>query len=159
MYRSISFRNQMHAEIQRLLTDEQLACQSTIRSVVQLVDQLAHYQEEGVTLFPEIILCNNIRTVASMLHRSQVLFLGSGPRDNKTIDQALRHCASLARGTWIVYLERTKKVFNYGVIAPQNTPTAVSASDLFTSSGHGECPCVFFQSSARGSVRNRRQQR
>jgi hypothetical protein len=131
--RSVSFRAQLKGTVSDLLRRENMQCPDTEETLLELVVALSHYTEEGITLFPRVILCEDLETTLGVLQGTDPLSIGFGPRNEKTMMQALKRCAPLSRSGWTVYLLRKQDRFHYGVFRTSSSPTALDIRDTVSS--------------------------
>jgi len=160
--RTISFRSQLYGQLADFLKDEGFACADTTAALANLVARLATYAEEGVYLFPEVYLCDNIATTASSLPSAEVLHVGKGQRTEETAIKALKECAPLARGGWKVFVERQSDAFAYGLFRGMEIPIAITPEEVLIEAGGVKAPIVLAAKVAvncvevRGACGNRR---
>ena len=125
----LSFRQQLRGMVGDVLDDVGMTCAETGKAVVDLIVELSHYTEEGVDLFPKVVVCDDKGLALSLVQGSEDQRIGEGPRTPKTARRALKQCAPLARRGWAVYLERTEGGFEYGVFRTPSSPTALDLMD------------------------------
>lgn len=134
--RAVSFRAELKLAVSELLEDSLMTCSQTEEALVALLGALADHREEGVALYPRVLICDNLRVVLRLLQGSDPIQLGRGPRSVDTILRALKKCAPLATGGWGVWIHRTEGSFDYGVFREPLAPTAIdmrsTLSDLDT---------------------------
>lgn len=131
--KTISFRSQLKGSISDFLAKENMQCPHTENGLLELVVALSHYTEEGNFLFPEIILCDDLKTTLSLLQCSDPIQIGRGDRNNNTVLQAIKRCAPLTRETWKIYILRLQGHFEYGIFKAPYSPTALSIRDTILS--------------------------
>lgn len=131
--RSVSFRAQLRGTISDFLRRENMQCPDTEEALLELVVALSHYTEEGITLFPRVTLCEDLETTLGVLQGTDPLNIGCGPKNEKTMMQALKRCAPLSRSGWTVYLMRKPDGFHYGVFRTSSSPTALDIRDTVSS--------------------------
>lgn len=127
--KNVSFRSQLKGNLSDFLTKEDMCCANTEEGLLALVVSLSHYTEEGITLFPEVILCANLEITLRILQCTSPLFIGSGEVHLTTFSQALKRCAPLAKEGWLIFIERVDNQLKYGVFRSSGAPTAVSIRD------------------------------
>lgn len=127
--KAVSFRSQLKGTLSDFLNQEEMQCPQTEEGLLELVVALSHYTEEGYTLFPQVILCDDLSATLRLLQCSDPLHIGAGPREPQTMTQALKRCAPLARGGWVVYLHRFEDRLEYGVFRGPASPTALDIRD------------------------------
>lgn len=123
----VTIRPELETTISRLLDDAGMACAETAAAVAALVAALADYREEGRSLFPRVLVCDDLPTVLKVLQGSGFLQVGSGPRSVEIAEQALKRCAPLATGGWAIAFARVEGEFRYGVF---REPQPLLALDL-----------------------------
>lgn len=139
----LSFRSQLVGSVLDFLQQEGISCADTASAAVELIASLASYREEGVSLFPQVFICENVdRMVAKLGPQRALRLLGQGDRRTATVRDALKKCASLARGGWAIFIERTESGFRYGVFSASSEPLALSVSDLVLSIQESGFPIV-----------------
>jgi len=124
--KNVSFRSLMSGEVADFLKDEGLECASTSSSIVAAAARLASLREEGQSLSPEVYFCSDVEKLAAVLQGSEVVMLGQGEQEDKTVLQALKECAPLAIGGWVIFVERKAGLFKYGVMTATNLPLSIT---------------------------------
>jgi hypothetical protein len=127
--KAVSFRSQLKGTLSDFLTKEEMQCPQTEEGLLELVVALSHYTEEGYALFPQVILCDDLSATLRLLQCSDPLHIDTGPREPQTMTQALKRCAPLARGGWVVYMQRFEDHIEYGVFHAPSSPTALDIRD------------------------------
>ena len=125
----ISFRSQLKGTLSDFLAKEGMQCPQTEDGLLELVVALSNYTEEGHSLFPQVILCEDLETTLRILQCSDPLPIGNGPKNKATMIEALKRCAPLARDVWIVYLQRFEDSIAYGVLRRPYSPIALDIRD------------------------------
>ena len=127
--RCVSFRSQLKGEISDFLQRERMVCSHTEEGLLELVVALSHYTEEGRSLYPELIICDNLELALGILRGSDRVPVGRGPRSSETVLLALKRCATLAVAGWLVYVQRCSQDFDYGVFRTPTSPIALDARE------------------------------
>ncbi|HEU4390192.1 MAG TPA: hypothetical protein VFV34_20490 [Blastocatellia bacterium] len=127
--RAVSFRAQLKGTVSDFLKREGMSCPHTEEALLELIVALSHYTEEGLLLFPQVVLCDELDTTLRLLQGSDPLGIGSGPRGEATIKEALKRCATLARPGWVVFVQRLANDLFYGVFRSPWSPTALEIRD------------------------------
>ncbi len=123
--RKVSFRATLKGEVGDFVERVGMACLDTTSSIVDLVVELSHYEEEGTALYPKILVCDTLSETLALLQGSTPLEIGRGAKSAATARQALKKCAPLARQGWSIYIERHQNEFKYGVFREPELPTAL----------------------------------
>jgi hypothetical protein len=132
--RNISFRAQIRGALDDFLRDEGFECSATAASIVAVASRLAVLREEGNPLWPEVYFCTSVDNIAAVLQGSEVLKLGTGPLADATVLRALKECAPLATGGWVIFVQREPEQFTYGLFTPNNLPLAITPYEALVES-------------------------
>jgi len=123
---NISFR----AHLLGSVTDFAEACEmgDFIRPpiLVELIVTLAHYQEEGVSLCPEVYLCADIAAMLRMLPGSGIVQIGHVTLNEGSIKEILKKCAPLAVGGWKIYVASSG---DYGIFRDSLNPLNIPVEE------------------------------
>lgn len=94
--------------------------------IVSLVDAIAAYHEEGIELFPHIIITTNIKTLLQTIPSVQYIQIRSCLIHLDEFVSALKYCAPLAIDGWIIYIEVSAEANTmvYGVVSSEYTETS-----------------------------------
>lgn len=133
--KNVTFRSHLKGEIDDLLRSEGVTCAETCEAIVTLSAEMAHYHEEGVALFPEVFICDDINDLTKSLSGAEIIKIGEGVRSPATALKALKECAPLAIGGWSIYLGRGGSNFTYGVFRSINFPLSMTPSEILTEDG------------------------
>jgi hypothetical protein len=128
-----TFRSQLLGDLHEFLESEKMSCSETQGALVELLVALSRYQEEGVTLYPKFIVCDDLELALRLLQGTEAIPVGRGPREPNTIHAALKKCAPLARGGWAGFIHRTKDEFRFGVFREPSSPTSLDIRDTISS--------------------------
>jgi hypothetical protein len=140
--KAVSFRSQLLGDISDFLRDEKMACDVTCQSLVEFVVSLSRYREEGVALYPQVFLCDNLSEMLRVVQGREYVELGTGPRDTAVARRALKVCAPLARLGWAVYIHRQEGSFSYGVFRVETLPMSLSPVDGLLVAGEHPFPVL-----------------
>ncbi|WP_437784482.1 hypothetical protein [Sorangium sp. So ce1097] len=130
--RTITFREQLVGSVHDFLESENMQCLQTAQAVIELIVSLAAYREEGVVLFPQVFICDNLAIMLRTLQGRDHCCIGSGPPGAATMHQAMKRCAPLARGGWHIYIHRQHDKFEYGVFRATSLPLAETPLDTLS---------------------------
>jgi hypothetical protein len=128
-----TFRAQLLGDLHEFLEGENMACSATQGALVELVVALSRYQEEGVTLYPRFVVCDDLERALRVLQGTEAVPVGQGPREANTIRAALKKCAPLARDGWAGFIHRTKDQFRFGIFRKPSSPTSLDMRDTISS--------------------------
>ncbi len=76
--------------------------------------------------------------LSEVLQGAEVVVLGTGPREDKTVTRALKECAPLANGGWVIFIERGQTEFKYGVMTSTNLPLSITPYEALVESALGD---------------------
>ncbi|MGY4384134.1 hypothetical protein ACVWYN_001160 [Pedobacter sp. UYP24] len=113
--KSISLNSQLETELSEMLSNEGMECPHTQEGLIDLVNQISTYKEEGKSLFPEVYITDNLTTIKKSLTNTDFIKIGNGERLAKSVAKALKKCAPLAFGGWCIYILRNADDFEYGM--------------------------------------------
>lgn len=92
--------------------------------VVDVMDQISDYYEEGKALFPEILFIDDLNFLEPISHRLQPI--GSGELSPEIFKLIVKLCAPLAINGWLIYIEIMKEMVNYGLVSAEIDETSPS---------------------------------
>ena len=99
--------------------------QSIVDELVDVVNQLSDYYEEGTHLYPEIVLLRSFEefkaTIPCFYH---VLYCGK--YEPGTLQRSLKMCAPLAHSGWHIFMELNAEDIRWGVVNGEQSVTSVS---------------------------------
>lgn len=134
--KTISINKATMGGVTEFLEDEAFDCLASIKLLSFLAGALLRYEEEGVELNPQVILCQSIDLVAKSILGGKYYVIGIADFSPELGKKVLKECAALAQSAWAIFIERTsEKQVRYGVISYLATPTSVSLSDMIAIDG------------------------
>jgi hypothetical protein len=148
----VSVHQNLSDALASFLSKENLSGRETIKALASLVGQLSNYREEGQRLFPEIFVFDNVVDVMQAMPNSERVVIGRGPKTSDTLSLALKRCAPLARWGWSIYVRRTGRDFEYGLIRCGLIALSLTASELLVDQGDVEVPVVLIRHISRHTI-------
>ncbi|WP_049010708.1 MULTISPECIES: hypothetical protein [Enterobacteriaceae] len=133
MPENITFRTQLIGCVTEFCQESNLQFLSNAIHLVELIVRLAHYREEGVSLFPKVYLTNNKTTLMAMLPDGEILKIGVSKPDIDGIENTLKKCAPLATNGWMIYIEASTTHLEYGLFKGSGNPISVMVDDVLMS--------------------------
>lgn len=122
---NITFRTQLLGGVTEFCTACRIPLFSNALNLVELVVLLAKYKEEGNPLHPEVYATTDISGLITMLPEAEKLQLGTTTRDANGIKHAIKKCAPLATGGWLIYLHDSSEILTYGLFRGTSNPVSV----------------------------------
>lgn len=130
---NITFRSKLIGDVHTFCKNSKLGLLNDQLNLVELIVLLSRYQEEGVDLSPRVYITSDVQAMAKMLPGGEQYKLGNSSADQKGIKQALKKCAPLATGDWMIYIADCGKTIEYGVFKGESNPISVSIDSIILS--------------------------
>jgi hypothetical protein len=120
-----SLREYVLASIGNFLYNEGFkANKVTQDGILEAINLISDYHEEGNPLFPEIIITNSLDFFKTIPNKELIISEG-----NLSIDEfkkAIKLCAPLAIENWIIFIEIKDDRIKYGLVSAEMTETSLS---------------------------------
>ncbi len=98
-----SLRDATLKEIGNFLFEEKFQTNTIARQgILDLINQISDYYEEGMHLYPEVLIMNKIELLKTIPSREIIMF--EGVLDLLEFKQAIKLCAPLAINSWIIFI-------------------------------------------------------
>ncbi len=127
---NITFRTQLQGGVSDFCHDSKLPLLANNMVLVELVVMLARYQEEGVPLCPRVYLTDDIQKLSRMMPGGERYKIGSASPDAVGLRAAVKKCAPLATGDWMLYVQDGQPSIEYGVFKGESNPVSVLVDDI-----------------------------
>lgn len=95
--------------------------------ILEVINLISDYHEEGVPLFPEIIITNSLDFFKSIPNKDIVIAEGILSVDE--FIKAVKLCAPLAIDNWNIFIEIKAGIIRYGLVSAEMTETSLSIFD------------------------------
>lgn len=129
--RTVSIHNSTKGGITDFLDDEAFECLGSIKLLSYLAGALLRYEEEGVELSPQVVLCRSVDAVLRPIPGGVCYVIGTAEFSPELGKKVLKECAALAQSTWAIFIERVSETtVRYGVMSFLATPTSISLADM-----------------------------
>jgi hypothetical protein len=92
--------------------------------ILEAINLISDYHEEGVPLFPEIIVTNSLEFFKTIPNKE--LAIASGKLTVDEFKKAIKLCAPLAIDNWVIFIEVTADHIRYGLVSAEMTETSLS---------------------------------
>lgn len=120
-----SMRESTLSNIGSFLYDEGFKpCQITKAGILELVNLISDYYEEGVHLYPEVVITNDFNIFRTIPNRHFVI--KETGLDIGGFKNAIKLCAPLATNGWIIFIEVKDDKIRFGLISTEMTETSLS---------------------------------
>ncbi len=115
--------------------------------LVEVLRMLEDCREEGITLYPDILLTTSLEDCLKPMHPVQVVMCGESSERPGRFRNAIKRCASIAVEPWVVVLEITAEKLRYGVASTNVRADAPSFYDTIFECFAGGCdfPIMFLR--------------
>jgi len=121
-----SLREDILSAIGEFLYDEGFArCQKTKEGILELINMISDYYEEGVHLFPEVIISNDIDELFKTIPNRELIIHES----ELSVDEfknAVKLCAPLATDSWTIFIEVNNNKIRFGLASAEMSETSPS---------------------------------
>jgi hypothetical protein len=120
-----SLRDHVLASIGDFLYKEKfIADEVTQDGILEALNLISDYHEEGVPLYPEIIITNDMEFFKTIPNKE--LVISEGDSNIEEFRKAIKLCAPLAIDNWIIFIEIKDKKIKYGLVSAEMTETSLS---------------------------------
>lgn len=120
-----SLRDSTIDKIGNFLYSEGFAkCDKTPIGILELINLISDYYEEGNHLFPEIIIMDNIDLLKTIPSRELLIY--DGDLEVSEFKQAIKLCAPLALNNWLIFIEVKNGKMKYGLTSAEIAETSLS---------------------------------
>lgn len=89
--------------------------------IVNFMDLLADYYEEGQELFPEVVITSDLEKLLEPFPFSHKLPIGHGDLTEVQFRKIVKLCAPLSRNGWIIFVEIKQDNLQFGVLTAEIT--------------------------------------
>ena len=121
-----SLRENTLASIAEFLLDENFQNSTILKEgILELINLLSDYFEEGTHLFPEVLITNNSDEFFKTISNREVLIA----EEELTVSEfknIIKLCAPLAVGSWIIFIQVNGNKMKYGLVDAEMTETSPS---------------------------------
>lgn len=145
MPENITFRTQLLGSVSEFSQNSAVPIFSQTINLVELIVLLARYQEEGQKLAPKVYITNNISNLCLMLPDSESIHVGTSTPDAAGLKTALKRCAPLASGGWMVFVCDRGPHIEYGLFKGPSSPISVLVDDVAMTESDGLSVVKVFQ--------------
>lgn len=137
----ISLRDTLEPRLVEFLRDEGMPSPHTAGGLVELVNLLSLYHEEGHAVSPKVFIFNDINTVKTIPNHENIL-IGEGPKQTQTFRTVLKKCAPLAQRGWVIYILEKKESYEFGLIKNLGNTLSLTIEEILIETGETAIPVV-----------------
>lgn len=98
--------------------------EKTTEGILELINKISDYYEEGIHLYPEVILTDNLRVFDTI--PKKVIHIKENDLDIAQFKDAIKLCAPLATNNWVIFIEVKSEKIKFGVISAEMSETSLS---------------------------------
>ncbi|MBD0725044.1 hypothetical protein B6A10_07630 [Flavobacterium sp. L1I52] len=121
-----SLRENTLASIAEFLLDENFQNSTILKEgILELINLLADYYEEGTHLFPQVLITNNSTEFFKTISNREIL-ISNQSLSVSEFKNIIKLCAPLTVGSWIIYIEVNDNKLKYGLVDAEMTETSPS---------------------------------
>jgi hypothetical protein len=135
-HKAISLKYTLSGEVEEFLDLEDMACPHTKNGVVELINQISAYREEGKPLFPEVYITDDLKFIQRSLVNTEFHAIGKASKSANIFRKALKKCAPLTLGGWCIYILRLADEFQYGIFRSETTIVSIPVSTSLLENGN-----------------------
>ena len=92
--------------------------------ILEIINLISDYHEEGVPLFPEVMVTNSMDFFKTLPNKEIVIAEGELIIDE--FRKSIKLCAPLAIDSWIIFIEIKNNRIKYGLVSAEMTETSLS---------------------------------
>ncbi|MDI6047410.1 hypothetical protein [Flavobacterium yafengii] len=92
--------------------------------ILEAINLISDYHEEGTALFPEVIITNSLDFFKTIPNKE--LIISEGELSIEEFRKAIKLCAPLAIDSWVIFIEITENRIKYGLVSAEMTETSLS---------------------------------
>lgn len=122
---SVFLRDTLKTSIGDFLYAEKFRTNEKIRlGILEIINLISDYKEEGNSLFPEILLTSSSEIFKTIPNKRIVI--AETPMSVNEFKNAVKMCAPLASNGWIIFIEINGSKLTYGIASAEISETSPS---------------------------------
>lgn len=127
---NVSLKKESSDAIFSFLTNQGFPSSAKIvEGLVSVVNQISDYHEEGVALYPDIIIISN-ESFFSTLADNHHIQICEEEINERSFSMAIKMCAPLAENGWNIYIQlQNDNIIKYGIVNAELAQMSVSLYD------------------------------
>ncbi len=142
----ISNRKEVDAIIDELLTSIKFPNGKEVRyGLLDIVNMISDYHEEGVALFPEVIVVDSADYFKTF--RCHCVKIALMPLEQHVFSHSIKMCAPLAVNGWSIYLliDHKNNSIEYGILTTELQVLSLSLYEQAIEAGIPEINCIYLR--------------
>lgn len=140
----ISLKDIAKEKVSELLKENGFpAEESVLNGVIELINQVADYYEEGIKLNPEIIIVGDFDVFKTIV--SRIVCLYKGKIEDKEFKRLMKLCSPLATNNWKLYLYLKDDQMEYGVVSSEVSEMSLSLSNQLSGLMEENTPIIYIR--------------
>lgn len=144
-HKAISLKYTISGEVEEFLELEVMVEKAVKNDVVELINQISSYKEEGKSLFPEIYLTDDLTSITDSLVNCEIATIGKSSKSSARMLKALKKCAPLAIGGWSIYILVGADSFEYGLFRSGSSIVSIPISESLLTQGNKESNLILIR--------------
>lgn len=141
---AISLFEQAKMSVESLLKTKGFPTEEKVMDgVLGLINQIADYYEEGVKLYPEVVMVGDIQLLDMLPNRRLTLYDKSVEADE--FKRMMKLCSPLATDNWCIYVCLCSDNMQYGVLSAEIEETSLSLSKQLIQVADKEDPIIYIR--------------
>lgn len=151
--KQINFHSNSKSKLVSLIKDENFDFDTEFESyLLNFMDDLSDWSEEGKTVNTGILITNTFSEISSNLPFCRNIDLGFSNTFEQTLLQVLKFISPISSNEWIIYIEKVKKKYRYGIFTVEDTITSPSFFDLLTQINFSNLQLIFINKVSKRNI-------
>lgn len=117
--KSVSLKDHSLDSIKTFIYEQNFQAKQILGGLTDVLEEIVAYKEEGETLFPKILITNNIDEIKKIVANEFSFEIAEVNFSGDEFKRILKKCAPLAVNGWVIYFEVRAKTISYGLISAE----------------------------------------
>lgn len=113
-----------------------------------ILDMFLNCKEEGVILYPEVLLTTSIEKITRPLTPKRIVTVGQSNMTEDSFRLVVKRCALLAKDSWVIFIEIGQDHMKYGLISIEASEMSLSLYQHIVGESavdNGEVPVAYIR--------------
>lgn len=150
--RKVTFRAALIGVISDFLTEASMEEPRLADALTSTAIAIADWREEGVQLFPRLLICRSQEQTLKVVQGSDAITLGEDELSSKSAKLALKNTAPLAINGWAAWMECANGRLRYGVFREKLMPTSIDLRQTILAGNPAEGSAILLSQFGPGQV-------